>query len=126
EPTSSSRGCVLPIRARALGSALGEPGGPQHMRRTSRVFRVLAGVFTVGLLAAACGGGGSSQSSSPSTKANGPVREGGDVVFAAEQEPDCADWIGSCAGSAWGIYTMQAQTMPRAFDVDSHGAYHPS
>ena len=40
------------------------------------------------------------------------------------------DWIGSCAGASWGVYTMQANTMPRSFDFnldkDGKGVYTPS
>ena len=89
-----------------------------------RVPAVVVALLTAISLLAACGGGGTKSTATSSTSA--PVREGGDVVFGAEQEPDCADWISSCAGSAWGVYTMEAQTMPRAFDVDSKGAYVPS
>ena len=46
---------------------------------------------------------------------------GGEIVIGAEQEPDCADWIASCAGSSWGVFTMQEQTMPRVFDVVARG-----
>jgi hypothetical protein len=41
---------------------------------------------------------------------------GGTVTIAAEQEPDCADWIASCAGSAWGTWTYSVHTLPRPFD----------
>ncbi len=54
---------------------------------------------------------------------------GGQIVIGAEQEPDCADWIDACAGSSWGLWTMQEQTMPRVFDVVQRGAqwvYAPS
>ena len=54
---------------------------------------------------------------------------GGEIVVGAEQEPDCADWIASCAGSSWGVFTMQEQTMPRVFDVVARGrqwVYTPS
>ncbi|MGO2111620.1 MAG: hypothetical protein ACTH31_08410, partial [Pseudoclavibacter sp.] len=43
--------------------------------------------------------------------------EGGEIVIGAEQEPDCTDWIASCAGSVWGSYIMQSQTIPAAFDT---------
>ena len=42
--------------------------------------------------------------------------KGGELIFGAEQEPDTADWINTSAGSSWGIYTIQAHTMPRVFD----------
>ncbi len=51
---------------------------------------------------------------------------GGDaIVAAAEQEPECTDWIASCAGSAWGNWILRVQTAPSAFDVDSEGRYVP-
>lgn len=45
------------------------------------------------------------------------VKSGGSVVIGAEQEPDCADWIATCAGSIWGTYIMQIPTLPAAFDT---------
>ena len=55
--------------------------------------------------------------------------QGGDLVLGAEQEPECADWMGSCGGSSWGFWTMGANTMPRAFDIVQEGdewVYTPS
>jgi peptide/nickel transport system substrate-binding protein len=57
---------------------------------------------------------------SPGEQATGtrPVaRDGGSIVVGAEQEPDCVDWIATCAGSIWGTYVMQVTTIPRAFDT---------
>lgn len=55
-----------------------------------------------------------------------PVTEGGQVVIGAEQEPDCTDWISTCAGSIWGSYIMQAETIPTVFDVrEIDGAWVP-
>jgi peptide/nickel transport system substrate-binding protein len=42
---------------------------------------------------------------------------GGRIVIGAEQEPDCADWIGVCGGAIWGTYMMQGPTIPTVFDV---------
>ena len=101
--------------------------------RRSRSFRLLA--LLLGLLffvAAACGDddddddGGAGGSSTTSDE---EVPEGGDLVLGAEQEPDCADWISSCAGASWGFWTMQVHTMPRAFDIVRDGdawVYEPS
>lgn len=50
-----------------------------------------------------------------------PVKQGGSLVIGAEQEPDCADWIATCAGSIWGTYLMQAQTIPQVFTVVRQG-----
>jgi peptide/nickel transport system substrate-binding protein len=81
------------------------------------------------LLAAACSDDKKTGAGSASSSSETPT-EGGDVTFAAEQEGDCMDWIGSCAGASWGVYTVQAQTMPRSFDFnldkDGKGVYTPS
>ncbi|MFC4947965.1 peptide ABC transporter substrate-binding protein [Pseudonocardia sp. GCM10023141] len=76
---------------------------------------VIAVGLATALLTAACTSGG------VTTKANAPaadlpVRQGGSIVIGAEAEPDCADWIASCAGSIWGSYTMMIPTIPRAFE----------
>lgn len=47
--------------------------------------------------------------------------KGGELIFGAEQEPDTADWINTAAGASWGVYTMQAHTMPRVFDYLPEG-----
>lgn len=63
---------------------------------------------------------------SPSGSASSsPGPRGGTLVIGAEQEPDCLDLIGSCAGASWGYWTGFANTVPRAFDV-VEGAYRPS
>jgi peptide/nickel transport system substrate-binding protein len=54
------------------------------------------------------------------------VKQGGDLVVGADQEPACMDWIGSCASSAWGIWTVQTNTMPRAYDYTDDKGYQPS
>jgi peptide/nickel transport system substrate-binding protein len=99
------------------------------VRRQRRGISLLCLLFTFVLFAAACGGKSNSSSSSNSPAAETPT-EGGDVTFAAEQEGDCLDWIGSCAGASWGVYTVQAHTMPRSFDFnldkDGKGVYSPS
>ena len=68
---------------------------------------------SVALVAAACS---SSKKSTTSSSSSGAAKQGGSIVLSAEQEPDCMDWIGSCAGAAWGDYTVQTNTMPRAYD----------
>ncbi|MDY0908528.1 ABC transporter family substrate-binding protein [Microbacterium sp. CFBP9034] len=69
-------------------------------------------LLSVGTLVA-CSAGDSppEQSSAP------PVVEGGEVIIGAEQEPDCVDWIATCAGSIWGTYMMQIPTMPIVFNT---------
>lgn len=76
-------------------------------------------VASVALVAAACSSSKSSNNSSSSS--SGAVKQGGSIVLSAEQEPDCMDWIGSCAGAAWGVYTAQTNTMPRAYDFTNSG-----
>jgi peptide/nickel transport system substrate-binding protein len=46
------------------------------------------------------------------------VKQGGSLVFGAEQEPGCADFFSTCVGTAWGRLLFAAQLMPRAFDFD--------
>ena len=60
-----------------------------------------------------------------SSHAHQPV-EGGDLVLAAEQEPKCTDWLGTCdQGSEWAYWVLGAQTLPRAFDVLPDSTYVP-
>ncbi|MFM7270522.1 MAG: peptide ABC transporter substrate-binding protein, partial [Actinomycetes bacterium] len=37
----------------------------------------------------------------------------GTVIIGAEQEPDCLDWISSCAGSSWGAWMALYTTLPQ-------------
>jgi peptide/nickel transport system substrate-binding protein len=77
------------------------------------------------LIAAACGNDDKGDGAATTTTADKAVK-GGTLVLGAEQEPDCADWISSCAGASWGTYTMGAQTMPRSFDLTPDGKQKPS
>src|SRR5581483_7986333 len=47
-------------------------------------------------------------------------------TIGAEQEPDCMDWIGSCASAAWGIWAAQVETMPEAYTYDDAKGWIPS
>ena len=71
----------------------------------------LAVTALVGSLAACTS---SSPTPAPSDVA---VVEGGELVIGAEQEPDCTDWIATCAGSIWGSYIMQTPTLPSVFQT---------
>ena len=64
--------------------------------------------MSLAVLAAACSGTGSAGPDA------GP-RRGGTLVIGAEQEPQCADWIGSCAGVAWGYWMMNPETIPHVY-----------
>ncbi|MDN5855170.1 MAG: ABC transporter substrate-binding protein, partial [Actinomycetia bacterium] len=89
------------------------------LRPTSR--RLLAGWLALILLAAlGCTGGGAT-SNSQQAAADVPVREGGQVVIGAEQEPACADWLSTCTGSIWGDWVMRRPTIPVTFDIRKEG-----
>lgn len=96
------------------------------MIRTKRSLVLVALFAVLALVLAACGGSSSKTGSKPSGggTTGGKVPTGGTLVLGAEQEPDCADWIASCAGASWGLYTIQEHTMPRVFDyVKKNGAW---
>ncbi len=119
------------------------------MRRT-RSSLVLSLLLTGALFAGACGSDDDDKESDTTTEETSAATaddaqessaadaedseategaEGGTLVLGAEQEPDCVDWISSCAGSSWGFWTIGSQTMPRVFDmVDDGGTwvYEPS
>lgn len=90
-----------------------------------RVPRVLAFPLCLFLFGAACSGG---QKTDEAAKATASPKEqavkGGTLVIGAEQEPDCLDLIGSCAGASWGYWVGFVNTIPRAFDV-VRGKYQP-
>ena len=48
---------------------------------------------------------------------------GGTVKLAAEEEPTCADWIASCAASAWGNWAFGNLTLPQPINVSPDGEY---
>ncbi|WP_144875843.1 ABC transporter substrate-binding protein [Microbacterium sp. 1.5R] len=75
------------------------------------VIAALTAAALVGSLAACTS---SSTTPEPSDVA---VVDGGELVIGAEQEPDCTDWIATCAGSIWGSYVMQIPTMPSVFQT---------
>lgn len=105
------------------------------MVRSRRLLSFFALLLGFALLASSCGGSEDDDGGDASSGAGGDdtettvapedVPEGGDLVLGAEQEPDCADWISSCAGASWGYWTMNVNTMPRAFDpvLEEDGTY---
>lgn len=99
-------------------------------------------LLSLSLIAAACGsddsessegatttGAGTEQSTGATEPAATKAGGGGTITIGAEQEPDCMDWIASCAGSSWGSWMAGYHTMPRAFDFAKEGdgwVYKPS
>ncbi|MFD5865307.1 ABC transporter substrate-binding protein [Agromyces sp. NPDC127015] len=81
-------------------------------RRPVRAAAVLIATLAVASVSAC-----SATSAEPTDTPNLTVTDGGELVIGAEQEPDCADWIATCAGSIWGSYIMQVPTMPVAFET---------
>ena len=87
------------------------------MRRQRRGLQLLALILGLSLVAAGCGGDDDEGEEGGAQETEGEVPEGGTLVLGAEQEPECADWISSCAGASWGFWTMTVNTMPRSFDI---------
>lgn len=93
----------------------------------------MAGLAASALVLAGCSSNSTSSTSSGSASADSSaaesaapadamaVQQGGTVVIGAEQEPDCMDWIASCAGSIWGSYMAQVTTVPVVFNVRKSG-----
>lgn len=97
------------------------------MRRQRRSSTLLALIVAFSLLAAACGGDDGDVGQE--TEGEEEVPAGGELVLGAEQEPECVDWISSCAGASWGYWTMGVNTMPRSFEIVQEGdqwVYAPS
>jgi peptide/nickel transport system substrate-binding protein len=96
-------------------------------RRRDRL--AVAGATAVVLvLIAACTGGGSKPVVTTTTtiRPAATITQGGEITVAAEGEPGCMDWISTCAGSAWGVWTVETNTMPRAYDFTRDNQYKPS
>jgi peptide/nickel transport system substrate-binding protein len=87
---------------------------------------VIAAMVAAGCSSSKSSGGGSSPGGPTGTNKLASVRQGGDITVSAEQEPDCMDWIGSCASSAWGIWAAQVETMPEAYTYDNAKGWTPS
>lgn len=80
-------------------------------RRSLRSAASVALALLLALTACSSGYGGVDQN----------IADNEQIVIGAEQEPDCADWISTCAGNIWGSYTMRIPTLPRAFDSRKNG-----
>jgi len=97
------------------------------VRDVKKVKAFGAAVLALSLVGAACGSSKSSKNDTTNTTASASAtKEGGDLVFAAEQEGATMDWISSDAGAAWFIWTVETNTMPRLLDFTSDNTYAPS
>lgn len=93
--------------------------------RSGRRLGFVAAAAAVAMLVSACTSSSTDQdptgapSAAPSdTRA---LQQGGTIVIGAEQEPDCLDWIATCAGSIWGSYMAQVTTIPVVYNTRQQG-----
>src|SRR5579871_7048569 len=110
---------ILPSRATT-------GGGMARLKQMRAMGLVLVvGAMVAGACSSSKGSGGAAKANTAGVSASsGGVHQGGDVVVAADQEPDCMDWIGSCAGSSWGAWMADVTTMPHAY-VYTDSGYQP-
>src|SRR2546429_388578 len=83
---------------------------PMSHRRGS--VRFVALFASLAVVLGACGSSAKQSGAPASTVA---PKHGGTLIIGAEQEPDCMDWIASCAGSSWGTWLAEIQTIPFAY-----------
>ena len=88
-------------------------------RRIVARFIALLAVFAI--LAVACSDDDDGKTPTTTAGATGGVPSGGEIAFGLEQEPDCLDWLGSCATVAYGFWSGNVTTIPRAFSVEKDG-----
>src|SRR5262245_59976467 len=93
--------------------------GLVHSNRKTQL-QIVAFAAAMVMLVAACGGSSkksnsSNQGGSGATVNTATVPSGGTLTIGAEQEPDCLDFLSSCARSSWGSWTAQIATLPMVF-----------
>lgn len=98
----------------------------RFLARSSVLVAVLA------LVAAACGGdttppsatspGGTTAPASP-TETTPAIQEGGEIVVAAEQWPECTNPITSCSSATWYWYSVGEHILPYAMILDLQGNF---
>lgn len=103
----------------------------RSLRQSRLAIVLLVGGAATSLVLSACTSSSSGDATSSSGAPTAPssesattapaLQEGGTIVIGAEQEPDCMDWIASCAGSIWGSYMAQVTTIPVVFNVRKTG-----
>jgi peptide/nickel transport system substrate-binding protein len=90
------------------------------------------------LVASACQSGPARHQTLPTTTTTVPplpvTTPHGDIAVGSDQEPNCLDWIGACGpgmalsgfNPSAGMYAVEANTLPRAYDFSADGIYKPS
>jgi peptide/nickel transport system substrate-binding protein len=79
----------------------------------------IAIVCAISLVAAACGGGGGGGGGTSQNQG----KQGGSVVLAAEQWPECLNPLTSCANASWLPWTAWLYVMPRLMEVNTKGEF---
>ena len=97
--------------------------------RVRWLFRTIAVVGVVGIVAAACSK--SSSTVTPATSGPGPVTsatppQGGSIVLGAEQWPDCINPITTCSSATWYWYSVAEHVLPRAMVLNLQGNFEAS
>lgn len=82
---------------------------------------MLAVAAAAAVLLSACTSSSSDQTPTAAPSDTRALQQGGTIVIGAEQEPDCLDWIATCAGSIWGSYMAQVTTIPVVYNVRQKG-----
>jgi len=97
------------------------------MRGTRRRVAPLALVAVAAFVIAACGSSGSGKAAnsgaSSGSGSSGTPKSGGTLAVGIEQEPDCLDWIGACAGSSYGYWIANPETIPHVYLTTPQNTY---
>jgi len=98
--------------------------------------RSFAALIAIGLIAASCGSddASSDEASSDDTASDSRAATdtptegaaGGNVVFAAEQWPECLNPVTSCANASWLTWSIIHHILPKLMEVDEGGNYQAS
>jgi len=92
------------------------------------LIRAIAIVAILGLVGAACSKKKTPAGQTPSASASATSggAPGGEVVFGAEQWPECINPITSCSSATWLYYTVWEYITPYAMVADPQGNFVPS
>jgi len=92
--------------------------------RRTPVRLLIAGLAAATVLAA-CGSSSKSSNGGGSGNTAAP-KQGGAVVFGAEQWPDCINPINQCANSSWLQWLVPIHVLPRLMELDDKNNFVPS